>query len=446
MIKMKGFNELGLEEGFLSAVNKQGFETPTTIQEKSIPSIMEGEDLIGISATGSGKTLAYSTGIIAKCESKNGIQSLVLAPTRELAKQVQVEIKKYASEKKLKTVVVYGGVSIQAQIHQLQSAEIVIGTPGRILDHMQRGTLDLSDVRILVLDEADIMIDMGFVEDVEKIISQCPTDRQTLMFSATMPSQLLSIAKHYMRNPKEVSAESYVDPKKLEQIYYDVPHPLKVSLLVHLLKTEKGGLVLVFCNSRRTVDYVEASLKTNGIRADGIHGGLSQSRRESIMSNFKSKEVYVLVCTDVAARGLDIPGVSHVYNYDIPNDSKQYVHRIGRTARAGKDGKAVSILSDRDHENFDRVLRDNDVKIHHTEMPYVEKAQRPKTAPASSGKRTFGRGEGNRGGSGFSGQRGRRPSGRSNGSSDNRNRSQGARPNRRGPQSGQRRNHTHQND
>ena len=443
MIKMKGFNELGLDEGFLSAVKEQGFENPTTIQEMSIPVILQGKDVIGLSSTGSGKTLAFSTGIVNRCERARGPQALVLTPTRELAKQVQEEIKKYAKPKKLRTTVIYGGVSIEPQIKQLRDAEIIIGTPGRLLDHMQRQTIDLSHVNVLVLDEADIMIDMGFLEDVEKIISQCPKDRQTLMFSATMPVQLMDIAKRYMKKPEEVGAESYVDPKKLKQVYYDVPHPLKISLLVHLLKTEKGGLVLVFCNSRRTVDYVESSLKANTIRADAIHGGLSQSRRESIMKNFKSKDVYVLVCTDVAARGLDIPGVSHVYNYDIPLDSKQYVHRIGRTARAGKDGKAINILSDRDHENFDRVLRDNDVDIQNVEMPYVEKAVRPKTTPLS-GKRTSGRGPGNRGGRPGNGRRGSFGRG-GRGRKPNSGNSRGG-PQRKGSPRPPRRNHTHQNN
>ncbi len=217
------------------------------------------------------------------------------------------------------------------------------------------------------------MLDMGFIQDVERIIRECPKKRQTLLFSATIYSEIVHLAKRYMNEPHEVSAEAYVDPKKLTQVYYDVPDNLKFSLLVHLLKNEKSGLVMVFCNTRTNTDFVAKNLKYSGVEALAVHGGFSQEKRNRIMRQFHSAEVYVLVCTDVAARGLDIKDVSHVYNYDIPKESKEYIHRIGRTARAGKEGKAISILASRDYENFSRVQRDNELEITSEKMPEIER-------------------------------------------------------------------------
>lgn len=236
---------------------------------------------------------------------------------------------------------------------------------------MERRTINLRDIKILVLDEADRMLDMGFIDSVKKIIMHCPAERQTLLFSATISEEVAYIAGKYMKNPLEVSAESYVDPSKLTQVYYDVADNLKFSLLVYLLKHEKAGLVMVFCNTRTNTDFVVNNLRHAGVDALAVHGGFSQEKRDRTMSAFHDKKVYVLVCTDVAARGLDIKGVSHIYNYDIPKDSKEYIHRIGRTARAGKEGKAVNILASRDYDNFSRVLRDNDVVIKKEETPDI---------------------------------------------------------------------------
>ncbi|MFH1210531.1 MAG: DEAD/DEAH box helicase, partial [archaeon] len=341
---------------------------------KSIPLILEGKDVIAGSATGSGKTLVFGSGIIRDCERGKGIQALILTPTRELAEQVSKALKKFSKYKPLGISAVYGGVSLNPQIHELRTADVVVATPGRLLDHMERRTINLTRVKILVLDEADRMFDMGFLPDVERIIRVCPLNRQTLLFSATITEEVYHIAKKYMKNPVKVSAEAYVDPKKMTQFYYDVQDNLKFSLLVHLLKHERAGLVMVFCNTKRNTDFVAKNLRLSGVDALAIHGGFSQSKRTSTMKQFNdSKKTYVLVCTDVAARGLDIKGVSHVYNYDIPKDGKDYIHRIGRTARAGEEGKAISILSERDHDNFSRVLRDSDVKIVKEQTPYVER-------------------------------------------------------------------------
>ncbi|RLE36851.1 ATP-dependent helicase [Candidatus Woesearchaeota archaeon] len=372
---MENFRKLGIIEPILKIIKEQGFKEPTEIQKKAIPLVLAGDDVIGGSATGSGKTLVFGSGIIKKSEKGRGIQSVILTPTRELAQQIKRELRKFSKHKPLEITAVYGGVSINPQMDALRTADVVVGTPGRMLDHLERQTIDLSHVNTLVLDEADRMLDMGFIEDVEKIISQCPKNRQTLLFSATIPPEIAKLSENYMKDPIKVSAEVYVDPKKLKQIYYDVRPNLKFSLLVNLLKKERSGLVMVFCNTRRNTDFVANHLKQQGIETLAIHGGLTQKKRDDVMKHFHSKNVYVLVCTDVAARGLDIKGVSHIYNYDIPRDSKEYVHRIGRTARAGKQGRVINLLADRDYDNFTRVLRDNDVEITKEQTPYIEKVK-----------------------------------------------------------------------
>lgn len=372
---MEYFRKLGIIEPILRSIKEENFEKPTEIQEKSIPLVLAGKDVIAEAATGSGKTLAFASGIIKNSEKGNGIQALILTPTRELAEQNAKALNKFSKYKPLEIIAIYGGLSINPQIRGLRTADIVIGTPGRILDHIERRTIKLDNVKILVLDEADRMLDMGFIEDVERIIKECPKTRQTLLFSATISAYISHLARKYMKDPVKVSAESYVDPKKLTQVYYDVPDNLKFSLLIHLLKHEKSGLVMVFCNTKKNTDFVANNLKSSGVDALAIHGGFSQEKRNMAMKQFHSQKAHVLVCTDVAARGLDIRDVSHVYNYDIPRESKQYIHRIGRTARAGKEGIAINLLSPRDYDNFRRVLSDNAVDITREEMPNVEKSR-----------------------------------------------------------------------
>ncbi len=374
-LKMDKFRKLGLIEPIVRAIEEERFTEPSEIQAKAIPLILEGKDIIAGSATGSGKTFAFGAGIIQHCERGKGVQALVLTPTRELAEQIAQALKKFSKYKPLNFLPVYGGVSINPQIDALHRTEVVIATPGRLLDHLERNTIDLRKVKILVLDEADRMFDMGFIDDVEKIIDRCPKQRQTLLFSATISQEVSRIAQHDMNKPLEISVDNQVDPKKLTQVYYDVPDNQKFSLLVHLLKSEQVAMAMVFCNTQRNTDFVAKNLKINGIDAVAIHGGFSQAKRTRTMELFHKQKFYVLVCTDVAARGIDIQGISHVYNYDLPKESKQYIHRIGRTARAGKDGKAISILSSRDYDNFTRVLKENEVDIKNLELPKVERAK-----------------------------------------------------------------------
>lgn len=371
---MNQFEDFGLCGELTTAIGRLGFTEPTQIQEEAIPPIMQGSDVIGESATGSGKTLVFGCGIIEQVVPNQGLQALILTPTRELAEQVRGAIEKLSCQKPLKIISVYGGVSIDPQINDLRSADVVVATPGRLLDHLQRGTINTSRIRLLVLDEADRMLDMGFIEDVEHIIQACPRERQTLFFSATISSYIKDLANRYMHDPVLVSAEKMVDPNKLKQVYYDVERNIKLSLLAHLLRNEKRGLVMVFCNTRRTTDFVVKNLRANSIRATVIHGGMTQNKRTLNIKLFNNGKAGVLVCTDVAARGLHIDNVSHIYNYDIPKEPNDYVHRIGRTARAGEEGKVINLLCNYDYENFSRIAGEYPTfYIERMERPYVER-------------------------------------------------------------------------
>ncbi|HIH39622.1 TPA: DEAD/DEAH box helicase [Candidatus Woesearchaeota archaeon] len=377
------------------AVMDLGFSEFTEIQEKCIPIIQSGKDVIGQSYTGSGKTAAFGFPMLEKVTNGHGLQALVLVPTRELCNQVSKELFKFSKYKKTHIVEVYGGVSINPQIDLLRRADVVVGTPGRMLDHMQRGTINLSKVKILILDEADKMFEMGFVDDVKRIISQIPKERQTLLFSATMSQDVYDIVKYYMKNPERVKLQSYLDKNKIVQHYYNIESRDKFSLLVHLLKQSKG-LTLIFCATRHMVDQLGRNLEKNGVRARALHGGLTQAKRKQVMDMFHANKLDVLVASDVAARGLDIKGVTFVVNYDIPRTSKDYVHRIGRTARAGAEGKVVSLLSSMDHDNFRKVLEDRSLLVEKLELPQFERLQ-------------FTRGESRNRGGGFRGQGSFRP-------------------------------------
>ncbi len=348
---MSTFDELGLSDKLLESIRRLEFSEPTRIQKDCIPFILNGKDIIGESETGSGKTLAFGCGIIEKCSRKEGIQALVLTPTRELAEQVKDSIKELVYKPRLNVLAIYGGTSINAQIKHLTRANVVVATPGRLLDHIDRGTIDLKNVKILVMDEADRMFDMGFIDDVKKIIKRCPKERQTLFFSATISPDVKKLANRHMVEPETILAGNIVDPSKLKQVTIRVSKNKKFSLLTHFLKQEDEPLAMVFCNTRHLSDFVDKNLRFNGIKSVAIHGGLTQNARLKAIDRFHSHEVNVLVCTDVAARGLHIKNVSHVINYDLPPDPNDYIHRIGRTARAGESGQVVNILT-----NFDKNL------------------------------------------------------------------------------------------
>lgn len=352
---MNTFEKLGLNNQLLAAIARLGFTEPTEIQEKSIPHIISGKDVVGESATGSGKTLAFGCGIMEQVTPKEGLQALVLTPTRELAEQVKDALKALSNQKPLNIIAVYGGVSINTQIKNLPWADVVIATPGRLLDHLRRRTVDTSRIKLLILDEADRMLDMGFINDVEQIIRACPAKRQTLFFSATISPRIKSLANRHMKTQVEVLANNMVDPAKLKQVYFNISRDMKISLLAHLLQSETSRLAMVFCNTRRSADFVVRNLRRNGIEAIAIHGGLSQNQRTRTIGLFNDARVNILVCTDVASRGLDIENVSHIYNYEIPKVPNDYIHRIGRTARAGEEGKVINLLSECDRDYFYRI-------------------------------------------------------------------------------------------
>jgi len=357
---MEKFKELGLCEHVLKVISNKKFAKPSEIQEKTIPLILEGKDIIAGSATGSGKTLAFGAGMIKNVVKGNGIQGLILTPTRELAEQVAGALEEFAYYKELTVAAIYGGVAMGPQVSKLAYAEIVVATPGRLLDHMKQNTISLDKVDYLVLDEADRMWDMGFKDDVGRIVSRCPKNKQTLLFSATISGDLADFAEKYMKSPVEIAVESYVDTSKLHQIYYDVRDNEKFGLLVHLLRNDNPKLAMVFCNTRVNADFVAKNLFDNGVKARVIHGGMDQAKRIRALKEFSDGKMNVIVCTDVAARGLDIKGITHIYNYDLPADHRDYIHRIGRTARAGESGLAVSLLASRDYDNFSNIQRHNE--------------------------------------------------------------------------------------
>lgn len=340
-----------LSQQLITLLEKRGIIIATPIQKEIIPAIIGGRDVLAQSETGSGKTLSFALPIIEKLSRADGIRALVLVPTRELCLQIAGEFFNFSSGKHLGIAAVYGGSSISTQITKLRSANIIIATPGRLIDLIARRAVKLDRIQFLVFDEADRMLDMGFVKDIERIVQQIPKTRQTLMFSATVSKDVEQLSKKYLHNPKHVRLASDVEPAFLRQTYYQTTPEGKVPLLVHLLKHDRH-LALVFCNRKHIADKLARKLSAQGIHARALHGDLSQPQRERVTQDFRQKKFTVLVATDVAARGLHIEDISHVYNFEIPKDVKSYTHRIGRTARAGKKGEAISLVSTPDDRNF----------------------------------------------------------------------------------------------
>ncbi|SQF22862.1 DEAD-box ATP-dependent RNA helicase CshA [Streptococcus pyogenes] len=342
------FTEFNLSQDIQSAVVTAGFEKASPIQEMTIPLALEGKDVIGQAQTGTGKTAAFGLPTLNKIRTnENIIQALVIAPTRELAVQSQEELFRFGREKGVKVRSVYGGSSIEKQIKALKSgAHIVVGTPGRLLDLIKRKALILDHVETLILDEADEMLNMGFLEDIEAIISRVPADRQTLLFSATMPAPIKQIGVKFMKDPEHVQIKNKeLTNVNVDQYYVRVKEQEKFDTMTRLMDVNQPELSIVFGRTKRRVDEITRGLKLRGFRAEGIHGDLDQNKRLRVIRDFKNDQIDILVATDVAARGLDISGVTHVYNYDITQDSESYVHRIGRTGRAGKSGESITFVS-----------------------------------------------------------------------------------------------------
>lgn len=346
------FNELNLPEEILRAVEDMGFSEATEIQSKAIPVMLEGKDLVGKSNTGTGKTAAFGipAAVSVTRGGKNGVEVLILCPTRELAMQACKEIEKFSAYMPwVKPCAVYGGAAMDKQISELRrGANIVVGTPGRVMDHIGRKTLKLENLRTIVLDEADEMLNMGFREDIETILSFVPEERQTVLFSATMPPPIMAITKEYQNDPVVIKVESKARTvDTIEQKYFEVPMGRKTDALKLLLIAYEPKLSMVFCNTKKKVDELTEALVSKGFKAAGLHGDMKQASRTQVLSAFKSGSINVLIATDVAARGIDVEGVDCVFNYDLPQDNEYYIHRIGRTGRAGKSGAAYTIISGR---------------------------------------------------------------------------------------------------
>jgi superfamily II DNA/RNA helicase len=364
------FEKLKIQQNIVRALKDMGIEEPTVIQDKAIPMIKSGKDVIGMSRTGSGKTVAFGVPLLEKIVPRDGVQALIIAPTRELAVQIAQELKKFGKYMKLSVATVYGGVSINPQMDRISRSEIVVGTPGRLLDHLRRNTLDLSGLKIVVLDEADKMVEMGFIEDIEQIIDLAPKNRQVLLFGATISEEINRLKRRYMKEPMVARAETHVTRDLLKQFYYDVKSHEKFSLLVHLLKKENTGRVMIFCSTRSTVEILTRNLQAQGVHAAMMHGKMTQNKRLQVIEQFHKGKPNVLVASAVAARGLDIKDVTHIFNYDLSKDPQEYIHRVGRTARAGEAGKAITLLSDKDYDAFSNILNRHRIEI--KELPHED--------------------------------------------------------------------------
>lgn len=345
------FEDFHLSKETLRSISEVGFEEPTPIQVSSIPLILGGSDIVGQAQTGTGKTAAFGIPIVETARKGRKPFAIILEPTRELAVQVAQEINMIGKYKHTNVLPVYGGKSIETQIKALKrGVDVVVGTPGRVIDHINRKTISLSDIKIVVLDEADEMLDMGFVDDIETILKTTPSERQTLLFSATMPQPIMDIAKRHMKHPEKIR----INPKdivvqKIRQVFYEVREGDKINALSRLLDVEDPGLAIIFCHTKREVDQVSMKLQQMGYNANALHGDFTQAQRDDVMKKFKGGMLDILVATDVAARGLDIKDVTHVINYNIPQNPESYVHRIGRTGRAGKSGIAITLVTPREY-------------------------------------------------------------------------------------------------
>ncbi|MFE4709044.1 DEAD/DEAH box helicase [Peribacillus simplex] len=375
------FSELGLDRTSMKSIEKMGFEEASPIQSQTIPLALEGKDIIGQAQTGTGKTAAFGIPLMENIDINNeNVQGIVIAPTRELAIQVSEELFKLGYGKRARVLAVYGGQDIDRQIRALKKKpHIIVGTPGRLLDHIKRKNIKLGGVHTVVLDEADEMLNMGFIEDIELILSTVPDERQTLLFSATMPDPIRKIAERFMQEPVLVrvkAKEMTVD--RIEQYYLELKESEKFDTLARLFDIQTPDLAIVFGRTKRRVDELASALNIRGYMAEGIHGDLSQAKRLSVLKKFKDRSIDVLVATDVAARGLDISGVTHVYNFDIPQDPESYVHRIGRTGRAGKHGIAITFVTPRERGQLHAV--------EHTTKKRMEKLKTPTLTEALEGQ------------------------------------------------------------
>ena len=376
------FDELNIDERILRAIEDMGFEETSPIQTQAIPAVCEGIDVVGQAQTGTGKTAAYTIPMLMKIDPQiKKPQAIVLCPTRELAVQVAEEIRKlakYMSDNKV--LPVYGGQEIVRQIKSLKTGvQIIVGTPGRVMDHMRRKTVKFDNINMVILDEADEMLDMGFREDMETILTETPEDRQTVMFSATMPKAIMDIARNFQKDARIIKVvRKELTVSNIEQFYYEVRPKNKTEVLCRLIDIYNPRLSVVFCNTKRQVDELISELKGRGYFADGIHGDMKQQQRDRVMDDFRSGKVDILIATDVAARGIDVDDVDMVFNYDIPQDEEYYVHRIGRTGRAGRSGMALSFISGKEVYKLKDIERYCKTKILAKPVPSLDDVKNTK--------------------------------------------------------------------
>ncbi len=369
----KLFSELGLSEELLKAIDKLGFEQAAPIQAAAIPVLLQGKDVVGQSQTGSGKTAAFAIPAIEKTDPNlRAVQVLILCPTRELAVQVSEEVHKLAIFKRgINALPIYGGQSYERQFYGLkQGAQIVIGTPGRVMDHMRRGTLRLDKVKLAILDEVDVMLNMGFRDDIELILQAVPKERQTVFFSATIPRPIQQLIEKYSRDPQQIRIEQKaMTVPTVEQVYYEVDRRFKIELLMRLIDIHDLKLGIIFCNTKRMVDDLVDHLEAAGYMADRLHGDMTQNMRDRVMNKFRKSGLEFLVATDIAARGIDVDDVQVVFNYDLPYDGEDYVHRIGRTGRVGRSGRAITFVSGREMFQIRNIERYTNTRIHRGRIP-----------------------------------------------------------------------------
>lgn len=369
------FKDLNLHSKVLEAIDSMGFEEPSQIQAEAIPVVLDGIDMIGQAQTGTGKTLAFGAPIISNINKTTKISALILAPTRELAIQVNDELSRIAKFKSLRLMPIYGGQPIERQIKSLKRGlDIVVGTPGRILDHIRRNTIDLSEVKFLVLDEADEMLNMGFIDDLEEIFKVLNADRQTLLFSATMPKPIERLAVRYMKkNVKHIKiAKNTLTVEKIKQFYYEVKSKDRFESLCRILDVDEPASSIIFCKTKRGVDELVESMQARGYNVEGMHGDMTQTHRLNTLRKFKEGVLEFLIATDVAARGIDVESVSHVINYDLPQDTESYVHRIGRTGRANKEGTAYSLVTPKEYMMLKQIEKFTNSKIKRKDIPTVD--------------------------------------------------------------------------
>ena len=376
------FNEMNIQIGLKKAIEELGFTTPTDIQSEAIPKVLEGLDVIGEAQTGTGKTFSFAIPMIEKIDPKfNKVQGLVMLPTRELALQVYAEfIKLLKFNREIRITTIYGGQSYDKQLKDLKSKpHIVIGTPGRIIDHMNRGTVDFSNLKMLVLDEADEMLKMGFIDDIEYVLKTTPSTRQTTLFSATMPDEIRRVSKKYLNNPVNIKIQAKtLTVEATKQYYYEVKQSSKTDLLIRLLDFYSFNSAIIFCNTKSMVDELASALQAHDYLVDAIHGDLKQAQRDRVMNSFRKGLTKILIATDVAARGIDVKGIEAVFNYDLPQDDESYVHRIGRTGRAGLSGISLSFVTGRGRNRISEIERYTKSKMEKKEIPSIDEIVKQK--------------------------------------------------------------------